>query len=59
MAVINNKLNAADPTIVEAPRPSFGGNPKFWIVSTTESIISGADDPRAYKIHPPPQYSIN
>jgi len=45
-ALINKRLKAAEPTIVEGPSsPAF--SPSEPIVSSTESKISGADDPRA------------
>ena len=48
-ALITSRLKAADPTIVEAPS-SPGQAPKLVRVSITESIISGALDPRAIRV---------
>ena len=47
--MITNKLNAADPTIVEAPS-SPGHAPKLATVSITARRISGALDPRAISV---------
>ena len=47
-ALINKRLNAAEPTIVDGPSsPAF--SPSVPTVSSTDSKISGADDPRAIK----------
>jgi hypothetical protein len=48
-AEINSRLNAADPTIVDGPS-SPAGFPRLLTVSSTESNISGADDPRAIRV---------
>ena len=47
-ALINSRLKAADPTIVDGPS-SPAGSPSLPIVSTTESKISGAEEPRAMR----------
>ena len=46
---MTNKLNAADPTIVDAPN-SPGHFPSPYTVSITASKISGALEPRAIKV---------
>jgi len=46
---MTSKLNAALPTIVEAP--SSPGQPSMFVrVSMTERRISGAEDPRAISV---------
>ena len=48
MAMMINKLKAAEPTIVEGPKsPATKPEPK---ISITESKISGADEPNAIKV---------
>ena len=47
-AVIMSRLNAADPTIVEGPS-SPGSYSMKVIVSITDNMISGADEPSAIK----------
>jgi len=45
-ALINKRLKAAEPTIVDGPSsPAF--SPSEPTVSSTDSKISGADDPKA------------
>ena len=46
---MTNKLNEADPTIVDAPS-SPGHYPRFVHVSNTASKISGALDPKAMSV---------
>lgn len=47
--LITKRLKAADPTIVEGP--SFEGlSSRSYTVPMTESIISGAEDPRAISV---------
>ena len=48
-AVMMNKLKAADPTIVLGPNSS-GSSSMSITVSTTASMISGAEEPRAIKV---------
>lgn len=48
-AVINKRLKAAEPTIVDGPSYP-AGSPRVAQVSITESKISGADEPRAIKV---------
>ena len=45
-ALMNKRLNAAEPTMVDGPS-SPAGSPSLPHVSTTASKISGAEDPRA------------
>jgi hypothetical protein len=48
-ALITSKLKAAEPTIVDGP--SSGGTAYISLtVETTDSKISGADDPRAISV---------
>jgi len=47
-ALMNKRLKAAEPTIVEGPSAPAGW-PSLPQVSTTESKISGAEDPKAIK----------
>jgi hypothetical protein len=47
-AVMNKKLNAAEPTIVDGPSAP-AGLPSLPIVSRTESKISGAEEPKAIR----------
>lgn len=47
-AVIANKLNAADPTMVPGPK-SPASNP-FPTISMQDKRISGADDPKAISV---------
>lgn len=48
MAEINNKLKAADPTMV--PGPSFPDSNLLPTISMTESNISGALVPKARRL---------
>ena len=48
-AEITSKLKEAEPTIVWGPN-SLGNFPKDDIVSATESIISGAEEPSAIRV---------
>ena len=48
-AEITSRLKEAEPTMVEAPS-SPGQLPKDRHVSSTERMISGADDPRAMRV---------
>lgn len=48
-ALITNKLKAADPTIVEAPRGP-ASSPRVYKVSEQLRRISGAEDPRAISV---------
>ena len=48
MPMMTKKLKAADPTMVPGPRlPASKCSPK---ISMTESIISGAEDPRTIRL---------
>jgi hypothetical protein len=46
---MTRRLNAAEPTIVEAPRTG-GSAFRSWTVYNTDRRISGAEDPRAIKV---------
>ena len=47
-ALINRRLKAADPTIVDGPS-SPAGSPNLLHTSLTANKISGADEPKAIK----------
>mmetsp|Transcript_20272 Transcript_20272/g.71692 ORF Transcript_20272/g.71692 Transcript_20272/m.71692 type:complete len:212 (-) Transcript_20272:445-1080(-) len=50
MPTMMSRLKAAEPTMVDGPRPSLGGSPSVVTVSMTASRISGADEPSAISV---------
>jgi hypothetical protein len=48
-AEMTSRLNAAEPTMVDAPN-SPGQPPRFEAVSMTARRISGAEEPRAMSV---------
>jgi len=48
-ALMTSKLKAADPTMVDGPSSPYGF-PSDFTASSTERMISGADDPKAINV---------